>query len=67
MYEDATMNVKLNGRESKAFSVKVRDASGVVPIRLVFTLVLEAYGIQGSLGTYGLTQKLFKKKIALCG
>ena len=28
MYENATMNVKLNGRESKALSVKVRGASG---------------------------------------
>ena len=29
MYEDATTKVKLNGRESKAFSVRVGGASGI--------------------------------------
>ena len=42
MYEDATTKVRLNGRESKAFSVKVGVPQGSVLTLLLFIIVLEA-------------------------
>ena len=42
MYEDATTKVKLNGRESKAFSVRVGVHQGSVLSPLLFIIVLEA-------------------------
>ena len=42
MYEDATTKVKLNGRESKAFSVRVGVHQGFVLSPLLFIIVLEA-------------------------
>ena len=42
MYEDATTKVKLNGRESKAFSVRVGVHHGSVLSPLLFIIVLEA-------------------------
>ena len=38
MYEDATTKVKLNGRESKAFSVKVGVHQGFVLSPLLFII-----------------------------
>ena len=43
MYEDATTKVKLNGRESKAFSVRVGVHQGSVLSPLLFIIVLEAF------------------------
>ena len=42
MYEDATTKVRLNGRESNAFSVKVGVHQGSVLSPLMFIIVLEA-------------------------
>ena len=42
MYEDDTTKVKLNRREIKTFSVKVRVHQGSVFSLLLFTMVLEA-------------------------
>ena len=42
MYEDATTKVRLNGRESRAFSDKVRVHRGSVLSPLMFIIVLEA-------------------------
>ena len=42
MYENATTSVKVNGRESKAFSVKVGVHQGSVLSPLLFIIVLEA-------------------------
>ena len=42
MYEDATTRVKLNGRESKGFGVKVGVHQGSVLSPLLFIIVLEA-------------------------
>jgi hypothetical protein len=42
MYEDATTAVKLNGRESKGFKVKVGVHQGSVLSPLLFIIVLEA-------------------------
>ena len=42
MYEDATTTVRVNGRESKAFSVRVGVHQGSVLSPLVFIIVLEA-------------------------
>ena len=42
MYEDATTAVKLNGRESKGFKVKVGVHQGSVLNPLLFIIVLEA-------------------------
>ena len=42
MYEDATAKVRLNGRESKAFSDKVWVHQGSVVSPLLFIIVLEA-------------------------
>ena len=42
MYEDATMTVRVNGRESKAFSVRVGVQQGSVLSPLLFIIVLEA-------------------------
>ena len=49
MYEDATAKVRLNGRESKVFSVKVGVHQGSVLSPLLFIIVLEALsrGFQG--------------------
>ena len=42
MYEDATTKVRLNGRESNAFSVRVGVHQGYVLSPLLFIIVLEA-------------------------
>ena len=42
MYEDATTKVRLNGRESNAFSVRVGEHQGSVLSPLLFIIVLEA-------------------------
>ena len=42
MYEDVTAKVRLNGRESKAFSVKVGVHKGSVLSPLLFIIVSEA-------------------------
>ena len=42
MYEDATTRVKLNGRESRGFGVKVGVHQGSVLSPLLFIIVLEA-------------------------
>ena len=42
MYEDASTMVRMNERESKAFSVKVGVHQGSVPSPLLFIIVLEA-------------------------
>ena len=42
MYEDATTTVRVNGRESKAFSVRVGVHQGSVLSPLLFIIVLEA-------------------------
>ena len=42
MYEDATTTVRVNGRESKAFSVRVGVHQGSVLSLLLFIIVLEA-------------------------
>ena len=42
MYEDATTMVRVNGRESKAFSVRVGVHQGSVLCPLLFIIVLEA-------------------------
>ena len=42
IYEDATTKVRLNGRESNAFSVRVGVHQGSVLIPLLFIIVLEA-------------------------
>ena len=42
MYEDATTTVRVNGRESKAFSVRVGVNQGSVLSPLLFIIVLEA-------------------------
>ena len=42
MYEDATTTVRVNGRESKAFSVRVGVHQGSVFSPLLFIIVLEA-------------------------
>ena len=41
MYEDATTKVRLNVRESNAFSVRVRLHQGTVLSPLLFIIVLE--------------------------
>ena len=41
-YEDATTTVRVNGRESKAFSVRVGVHQGSVLSPLLFIIVLEA-------------------------
>ena len=42
MYEDPTTTVRVNGRESKAFSVRVGVHQGSVLSPLLFIIVLEA-------------------------
>ena len=42
MYEDATTTVRVNGRENKAFSVRVRLHQGSVLSPLLFIIVLGA-------------------------
>ena len=42
MYEDATTRVKLNGRKSKGFGVKVGVHQGSVLSSLLFIIVPEA-------------------------
>ena len=42
MYEDATTTVRVNGRESKAFSVRVGVHQGSVLSPLLLIIVLEA-------------------------
>ena len=42
MYEDATTKVRLNGKESNAFSVRVGVHQGSVLSPLMFIIVLEA-------------------------
>ena len=42
MYEDATTKVRLNGRESTAFGVKVGVHQGYVLSSLLFIIMLEA-------------------------
>ena len=41
MYEDATMMARVNGKESKAFSVRVGVHQGSVFSPLLFIIVLE--------------------------
>ena len=43
MYEEATTSVKLNGRKSKGFRVKVGVYQGSVLSPLLFVIVLEAF------------------------
>ena len=47
MYEDATTTVRVNGRESKAFSVRVGVHQGSVLSPLLFIIVLEALSREG--------------------
>ena len=42
MYEDASTTVRVNGRESKAFSVRVGVHQGSVLSPLLFTIVSKA-------------------------
>jgi len=42
MYEDVTTVVRVNGRDSKAFGVRVGVHQGSVLSTLLFTIVLEA-------------------------
>ena len=42
MYEDASTKVRMNGRESRVFSVKVGVHQGSVISPLLFIIVLEA-------------------------
>ena len=43
MYEDATMTVKVNGKESNAFNVRVRMHRGwILSTILLFIILLEA-------------------------
>ena len=60
MYEDATTKVKLNGRESNAFSVKVGVHQGSVLGPLLFIIKLEA--LSRPLGV----QRRIAYGIALC-